>query len=119
MTKLEKLVDDYLDKHSACIEAGLRRDVAKKNYEPQKVIDTATDEFIQAHNARAAAFRALAKARKRTLKARRVEAIDAPDKKCRRLRAALDSLKESIGRDGRHPAAFTNAEAIARGKGAH
>jgi hypothetical protein len=64
---LEKLVDDYLDKHNACVAAGHRRERILKVGDSISE-HAATEEFIQAHNARAAAFRALAAARGRKIR---------------------------------------------------
>lgn len=57
--RLWTLVDDYLDKHDAAVEAGNRRHTALKNCEPQDVKDAALDRLIATHNARASAFRVL------------------------------------------------------------
>lgn len=64
-TKLEQLVDDYLDKHATCVQAGHVWDRAKRDGEPEREIAAKLNKFANAHSARAAAFRALAVARGR------------------------------------------------------
>ncbi len=65
MTKaeLEKLVDDYLAKHEAFLAASLERRLALQYCKPEDVKEAAFKALTDAHNARAAAFRALRDAR--------------------------------------------------------
>jgi hypothetical protein len=64
-SELERLVDDYLDKHEAAKKANTERERALKYAAPQAEKDRTLTNLISAHNARAAALRALVKARGR------------------------------------------------------
>lgn len=62
---LEQLVDDYLIKHDAAIEADRAREAMRKAGTCDCRLEQLTATLVVAHNARTAAFRALRAARKR------------------------------------------------------
>jgi hypothetical protein len=62
---LAMLVDDYLAKHDAANAANNRRHQALRECAPPAEKEAALQELIEAHNARAQAFRALRDARKK------------------------------------------------------
>jgi len=63
--QLEKLVDDYLAKHEAAVNANNARMLVLRECRSQKEKDAALAALITAHNARTAAFHALRNARKK------------------------------------------------------
>lgn len=63
---LEQIVDDYLVKHEACVQAGYRRSRALQEVWPEERKDEALEAFVKAHNDRAEAFRVLCDARQIT-----------------------------------------------------
>ncbi len=63
--QLVATVDDYLDKHEVAVAAGVKRSLALRQARPQAEKDATLNGLVEAHNARAAAFKALRKLRGR------------------------------------------------------